>query len=44
MLDGGAEGLPCNVQVVTLPWEEEKCLSVMKELEGALGSKLDFGL
>lgn len=28
-----SEGLPLAVQIVTLPLEEEKCLSVMKEVE-----------
>jgi fatty acid amide hydrolase len=29
----GAEGMPLNVQVVGLPWNEEIVLRVMKELE-----------
>ncbi|XP_064632497.1 fatty-acid amide hydrolase 1-like [Lineus longissimus] len=28
-----SEGLPVNVQCVTLPWQEEKCLRIMKEIE-----------
>lgn len=32
----GSEGLPVGVQVVALPWQEELCLRVMKELETAL--------
>ncbi|CAH1776226.1 unnamed protein product [Owenia fusiformis] len=32
----GAEGLPVNVQCITLPWHEEQCLRVMKDLETAL--------
>ena len=29
----GTEGLAVNVQVVTLPWQEELCLRVMKDIE-----------
>ena len=29
----GSVGLPVNVQVVTLPWRDEVCLRVMKELQ-----------
>ena len=29
----GSEGLPLNVQVVALPWQEEQVLRVMKEIE-----------
>ncbi len=32
----GAEGLPVNVQVASLPWQDEKCLYAMKVLESAL--------
>ena len=32
----GTEGLPVNVQVVSLPWQDEKCLYAMKVLEEAL--------
>ena len=32
----GTEGLPINVQVASLPWQDEKCLYVMKVLEEAL--------
>ena len=35
----GTEGLIVNVQVATLPWEEELCLRVMKELEDVLKFK-----
>ena len=35
----GTEGLVVNVQVVTLPWQEEMCLRVMKELEDAVDFK-----
>ena len=35
----GSEGLIVNVQVATLPWEEELCLRVMKELEEAVDLK-----
>uniref|UniRef100_A0A0K0D2J3 Amidase domain-containing protein n=1 Tax=Angiostrongylus cantonensis TaxID=6313 RepID=A0A0K0D2J3_ANGCA len=27
-------GLPLSVQIVTLPFEEEKCLRIMREVEG----------
>jgi len=30
----GSVGLPVNVQVMSLPWEDEKCLAVMKTIEG----------
>lgn len=33
----GAEGLPVNVQVVGLPYQEELVLRVMKELEDDIG-------
>jgi len=26
-------GMPVGVQCVTLPWQDEKCLRVMKEVE-----------
>jgi fatty acid amide hydrolase len=29
----GSIGLPVGVQVMTLPWEDEKCLAIMKTLE-----------
>ena len=29
----GAEGMPLNVQVIGRPWQEEKVLRIMKELE-----------
>ena len=32
MIDG-AEGLPVGLQCVTLPWQDEQCLRVMKEVE-----------
>ncbi|KAI0239957.1 hypothetical protein LSAT2_009333 [Lamellibrachia satsuma] len=32
----GSVGLPVNVQVVTLPWRDELCLRVMKDLQEAL--------
>ena len=32
----GAEGLPVNVQIATLPYEDELCLRLMEELEAAL--------
>ena len=32
----GTEGIPVNVQVVSLPWQDEKCLGTMKILESAL--------
>ena len=28
-----SEGLPCSVQIVTLPYEEELCLHAMKQVE-----------
>lgn len=34
----GSVGMPINVQVFTLPWEDEKCLAVMKAIE----SKIKF--
>jgi len=34
----GSVGMPVNVQVLTLPWEDEKCLAVMKAIE----SKIKF--
>ncbi|CAJ0933160.1 unnamed protein product, partial [Mesorhabditis belari] len=33
------EGLPTSVQVVTLPYQEEICLRVMKEIESVAGYK-----
>ncbi len=30
-------GLPVGVQVLSLPWEDEKCLAVMKEIETLVG-------
>ncbi|KAI0239955.1 Fatty-acid amide hydrolase 1 [Lamellibrachia satsuma] len=32
----GSVGLPVNVQVATLPWRDELCLRVMKDLQEAL--------
>lgn len=32
----GSEGLPCGVQVATLPFEDELCLHVMKRVEGVV--------
>lgn len=32
----GSVGLPVGVQVATLPWEEEKCVSIMLQLEQEL--------
>ena len=32
----GSEGLPVNVQVASLPWQEEVVLRVMKEIETGL--------
>jgi fatty acid amide hydrolase len=32
----GSEGLPVGVQIVTLPYEDEKCLEIMKILEGKI--------
>ncbi len=29
----GAEGMPVGVQVATLPWQDELCLSIMKDVE-----------
>ena len=29
----GAEGLPVAVQCVALPWQDELCLRLMKEVE-----------
>ena len=29
----GAEGMPLNVQVIARPWQEEKLLRIMKEME-----------
>jgi amidase len=34
-------GLPVGVQVVGKPWEEEKVLALMKELEGLVGYQYD---
>ena len=34
----GSVGMPVNVQVLSLPWEDEKCLAVMKAIE----SKIKF--
>lgn len=33
----GSEGLPVGVQVAALPWHDETCLRVMKDLEDAIG-------
>lgn len=33
----GAEGLPVGVQLAALPWDDEKCLAAMKELESEIG-------
>mmetsp|Transcript_1213 Transcript_1213/g.1920 ORF Transcript_1213/g.1920 Transcript_1213/m.1920 type:complete len:576 (+) Transcript_1213:254-1981(+) len=38
----GATGLPVGVQVATLPWKDELCLSIMKDLEAALDYNPDF--
>lgn len=35
----GTEGLPVNVQVAALPWQEELCLRIMKDIEQALLEK-----
>jgi len=35
----GSVGLPVNVQVMSLPWEDEKCLAVMKTIESLIGFK-----
>jgi len=32
-----AEGLPVGIQISTLPFEEEKCLAVMKQVEDIIG-------
>ena len=32
-----AEGLPVGVQISTLPFEEEKCLAIMKQVEDVIG-------
>lgn len=32
-----AEGLPVGIQISTLPFEEEKCLAIMKEIEDVVG-------
>jgi len=29
----GIVGLPINVQVVTLPWQEELCLRIMRDVD-----------
>jgi len=29
----GSEGLPVGVQVMTLPYEDEKCVAIMREIE-----------
>lgn len=29
----GSEGLPVNVQVAALPWQEELVLRIMKEIQ-----------
>jgi fatty acid amide hydrolase len=41
---GDSVGLPVAVQVAALPWEDEMCLHVMKELELAMDFKLSGGL
>lgn len=37
-------GMPCAVQVACLPWEDEMCLHVMKEVELAMNFKPSGGL
>ena len=32
----GAEGLPAGVQIATLPYQDEQCMRVMRDLEDAL--------
>jgi len=36
----GCEGLPMSVQVASLPYREEICLRIMKELETSIGYKV----
>ena len=31
-----SEGLPVGVQIAALPWQDEKCLAAMKELESVV--------
>ena len=38
----GSEGLPVGVQVATLPFQDELCLRVMRELEGLLQFRKHF--
>ena len=33
----GSAGMPVGLQVVSLPWEDEKCLVAMKEIEAGIG-------
>lgn len=33
----GAVGMPVGIQVSTLPWEDELCLAVMREVESGIG-------
>jgi len=35
----GIVGLPINVQVVTLPWQDELCLRIMRDIETGLKLK-----
>jgi fatty acid amide hydrolase len=35
----GAEGLPLAVQVITLPFQEELCLNIMKQIEKGVNFK-----
>ena len=39
----GAAGLPIGVQVAALPWEDEICLRVMKEVEDAVAFRPSGG-
>ena len=39
----GGVGLPISVQVAALPWEDEICLRVMKEIELSVGCSLSGG-
>jgi len=32
----GTAGLPIGVQIATLPFEDEKCLSLMKQLDDSI--------
>ena len=40
----GSEGLPVNVQVAALPWQEEMVLRVMKEIENGVRKWIGIGL